>query len=90
MEGSGPKEIKALENNRTWISTDLLKGKRHILCKWIFTIKHNAYSNIKKFKAHLVVKGFNNPTTLTMKRVCSNNQTQLNSSIIILCKRFIS
>lgn len=51
-------EIKALEKNKTWIITDLPKGKRTIGCKWIFLVKYKADGSIERFKAWLVAKGF--------------------------------
>lgn len=53
------KEIEALENNNTWILTDLPKGKVPIGWKWVFKVKYNADGSIERHKARLVVKGYN-------------------------------
>lgn len=50
-------EIKALEENNTWILTHLPPNRRAIGCKWVFAIKTNA-SGETRFKARLVAKGF--------------------------------
>lgn len=52
------KELQALEQNHTWITTTLPAGKRPIGCKWVFIIKYNADGTIERFKAKLVAKGF--------------------------------
>lgn len=51
-------EINALENNGTWVISELPPGKRHVGCKWIFTVTHNADGSVNRFKARLVAKGF--------------------------------
>lgn len=48
-------EMKALQENQTWILEDLPSGKRAIPCKWIYRIKTNTDGSIDKFKARLVV-----------------------------------
>jgi len=52
------KEIKALEDNKTWYFTDLPKGKKPIGCKWIFKIKYKSDETIERHKARLVAKGY--------------------------------
>jgi len=52
------KEIKALEDNKTWYFTDLPKGKKPIGCKWIFKIKYKSDGTIERHKARLVAKGY--------------------------------
>ena len=51
-------EVRALENNNTWVLTTLPLGKNQVGCKWIFTIKYKADRNVERFKARLVAKGF--------------------------------
>ncbi|XP_059429062.1 uncharacterized protein LOC132162859 [Corylus avellana] len=52
------KEIEALEENKTWIVTDLPPNKHPIGCKWVYKIKHNVDSSIERYKARLVAKGY--------------------------------
>jgi len=37
---------------------DLPKGKKHVGCKWVFTLKYKADGTLEKYKARLVAKGF--------------------------------
>jgi len=52
------KEIKALEENETWIITDLPHGKQPTGCKWMYKIKYNAKGDIERYNARLVAKGY--------------------------------
>jgi hypothetical protein len=51
-------EISALEQNNTWVLTDLPSDKHTIGCKWVFKIKHRADGSIERYKARLVAKGY--------------------------------
>lgn len=53
------KEIGSLRENQTWELVDLPKDAKAIPCKWVFRLKTNADGSIDKYKARLVVKGFN-------------------------------
>ena len=50
-------EMRSLEKNDTWVLTKLPVGKRALLNKWVFKIKTEPDGK-RKFKAHLVVKGY--------------------------------
>ncbi|CAL0299836.1 unnamed protein product [Lupinus luteus] len=52
------KELKALEDNKTWTITTLPSNKRAIGCKWVFKIKYRSDGSIERYKARLVAKGF--------------------------------
>ena len=52
-------EIRALETNKTWEVTDLPPNKTAIDCKWVYKIKRRANGEIERYKARLVVKGYN-------------------------------
>nr|GEV58430.1 Myc-type, basic helix-loop-helix (bHLH) domain-containing protein [Tanacetum cinerariifolium] len=52
-------EIEALNRYHTWIITYLPANRKPIGCKWIFKIKYKANGEIKRYKARLVSKGFN-------------------------------
>jgi hypothetical protein len=41
------------------ISVPPKPGSDIIDCKWVYKLKRKAYGSIHKYKAHLVVKGFN-------------------------------
>jgi len=51
-------EIVALEENNTWIVTDLPPGKHPIGCKWVYNVKYKANGSIERYKACLVAKGY--------------------------------
>ncbi|CAL8119329.1 unnamed protein product [Prunus armeniaca] len=51
-------EIKSLQKNRTWELVDLPTGKKLVGCRWVYTMKYKAYSNIERFKARLVTEGY--------------------------------
>ena len=50
-------EMRSLENNDTWVLTELPAGKRALLNKWVFRIKIEPDGK-RRFKARLVVKGY--------------------------------
>ncbi|XP_058201595.1 uncharacterized mitochondrial protein AtMg00820-like [Rhododendron vialii] len=51
-------EIKALEDNDTWVLTNILPGKTPTGCKWVFRIKRHPNGTIERYKARLVAKGY--------------------------------
>ncbi|GJX77414.1 putative RNA-directed DNA polymerase [Tanacetum coccineum] len=51
-------EIEALIKNNTWTLTDLPIGKKTIDNKWLYKIKYKASSQVDKFKARVMAKGF--------------------------------
>ncbi|GJR36636.1 retrovirus-related pol polyprotein from transposon RE1 [Tanacetum coccineum] len=53
------KEIQALEDNKTWILTQLPLGKSAIGHKWVYRIKYLANGSVEKYKARVVAKGYN-------------------------------
>ncbi|CAM8999360.1 unnamed protein product [Rhodiola kirilowii] len=51
-------EIKALEDNHTWILTDLPRDKTLVDCKWIYKVKFHSDGSVERYKARLVARGF--------------------------------
>ena len=51
-------EYDALMNNGTWVLTDLPPGRKALGCKWIWRQKFDATGKLTKYKARLVLKGF--------------------------------
>ncbi|KAL2624407.1 hypothetical protein R1flu_008652 [Riccia fluitans] len=52
------KEMKSLNDNKTWKLVELPKGKQVIACKWVYKRKEGSGMGKKIFKAKLVAKGF--------------------------------
>jgi len=52
-------ELTALENTRTWKLVDLPPNVKPIGCRWIYKIKYHADGSLERYKARLVVKGYN-------------------------------
>ncbi|KAL0392792.1 UNVERIFIED_CONTAM: Retrovirus-related Pol polyprotein from transposon RE1 [Sesamum radiatum] len=53
------KELDALEANDTWELTNLPPDKKAIGSKWVFKLKMNPNGSVERYKARLVVKGYN-------------------------------
>ena len=51
-------EIKSIKDNDIWNLISLPEGMKFIGCKWIFKIKRDSKSNVKRYKTHLVIKNF--------------------------------
>ena len=51
-------EMEALEKSKTWALVPLLKGKKTVGCRWVFSIKHKADGSIERYKARLMAKGY--------------------------------
>jgi hypothetical protein len=53
------KKIASIEKNDTWKLVPKLKEKKPIDVKWIFKEKNNVKREVKRYKARLVVKDYN-------------------------------
>jgi hypothetical protein len=51
-------EMKAIEDNKTWVVSDLPAKQKAIGLKWVFKAKEDLEGNIVKHKARLVAKGY--------------------------------
>ena len=51
-------ELRSLEDNKTWIDSDLPPGKEAIDCRWVFAHRPSHLSDTLRYKARLVVKGY--------------------------------
>lgn len=50
-------EIRALEDNGTWIMEKLPPGKRALGSQWVYKIKYNSDGSVERLKARLVALG---------------------------------
>ena len=51
-------EMEVLEKNGRWEIVELLRGKKPIGSKWVFTVKYKTYSSLERYRVRLVEKGF--------------------------------
>ena len=51
-------EVDSIRRNHTWEVVDLPVGKRAITAKWIFKEKRDSSGEVRKLKARLVEKGY--------------------------------
>ena len=50
--------MESLRKNKTWELVVLSKERSLIGCHWVYKVKKDTDRNVKRFKAHLVVKGY--------------------------------
>lgn len=51
-------ELEAIEENNTWMLSELPKNHKAIRLKWVFKVKRDPDGSIVKYKARLVAKGY--------------------------------
>jgi hypothetical protein len=51
-------EYRSLMANDTWDLVPLPKGKKLVICKWVYKTKYESYGSVERHKAQLVTKGF--------------------------------
>ncbi|KAJ8882131.1 hypothetical protein PR048_018619 [Dryococelus australis] len=56
--GAMESKMRSLMENETWTLQKLPRGKKAILCKWVYKIKTKADGTVERFQARLVVKGY--------------------------------
>ena len=64
-------KIDALKQNHTWSVVPLPPNKRVVGCKWVFRIKYKADGSIKRYKARLVAKCYNQQEGLDYTEIFS-------------------
>ncbi|WIA35441.1 hypothetical protein OEZ86_003881 [Tetradesmus obliquus] len=52
------RELQSLQQHATWVLMQLPAGHKALDVKWVFKIKRHADGKIERYKARLVVKGF--------------------------------
>lgn len=53
------KEIKALNDDKTWNLVPLLPNKKVLGCKWVYKVRLKANGSLERCKTRLVAMGFN-------------------------------
>uniref|UniRef100_A0A251VGU8 Putative zinc finger, CCHC-type n=1 Tax=Helianthus annuus TaxID=4232 RepID=A0A251VGU8_HELAN len=53
------REMESIKKNDTWELVDPPKDQKPIGVKWIYKTKYDEHGNVDKYKARLVVKGYN-------------------------------
>lgn len=51
-------ELKALQDNKTWVLMPLPQGKRPIGCRWVYKVKLRQDGGVERYKARLVAKSY--------------------------------
>lgn len=51
-------KLQSIEENNTWMLSDLPKNHQIIGLKWVFKVKRDLDGSIVKYKARLVAKGY--------------------------------
>lgn len=51
-------EIRSLCENETWAAASLPHGRKALQSKWVFKVKRDSNGNVERYKARLVIKGF--------------------------------
>jgi len=51
-------ELEALEQNGTWKLTALPAGKKALTSKWVYKIKFRPDGSVERYRARLVIRGF--------------------------------
>ena len=64
-------EMDSLLENKTWELVKLPKGRKCLQNKWIYKIKHEGEEKKKRYKARLVVKGFNQKECIDFNELIS-------------------
>jgi hypothetical protein len=51
-------EYRSLMENDTWDLVPLPKGRKLVICKWVYRTKYASDGSVERHKAQLVSKGF--------------------------------
>ena len=57
-DASMDEEYHSLMANNTWDLVPLPKGRKLVICKWVYRTKYASGGSVERIKARLVAKGF--------------------------------
>ena len=66
-------EMKSVNDDEFWNPVKFPEGVKPIGCKFIFKTKKDSKGNIKRYKAHLVAKGFTQKEGIDYKETFFSN-----------------
>ena len=58
-------EYRSLMENDTWDLVPLPKGRKLVICKWVYKTKYASDGSVERLKARLVAKAFSKLKGLT-------------------------
>ena len=58
-------EYRSLMVNDTWDLVPLRKGRKLVICKWVYRTKYSSDGSVERLKSRLVSKGFSKLKGLT-------------------------
>lgn len=64
-------ELRSLCENETWETSQLPIGRKALQSKWVFKVKRDGNGNVDRYKARLVIKGFQQRKGLDFSEVFS-------------------
>ncbi|CAI7866239.1 unnamed protein product [Closterium sp. NIES-53] len=63
------RELKSIEENRTWELVELPEGRKAIMSEWLFKLKSDADGKIEHYKSRLVAKGYHEKEKVDYKEL---------------------
>jgi len=75
--------MNSIKSNRVWDLVELPNGVKAIGCKWVFKTKKDSLSNIERYKARFIAKGFTHKEGVDYTETFSHVSKKDSLSIIL-------